>query len=320
MIYDIYGNAISSQNGEDVSILSGKKWIPFGDSITLTCGYRGVVCANYGLTEISGGYAGSRCASYASGSGNCVLEHLDSIAEGSPDIVTIALGTNDYGNGAPIGEVTDDPAAQNADSYTFLGCMKRLIVWLHETYGDVTIVLFTPFRRNTSGANKNGDTLADFADAVKALGQYYSILVCDLYAESGLSIGTLTDKDAESWQYTWDGLHLLPSAMPIVVPKIKEVMERAISTAHVSCASLSRSNGGSYTLASADAQRIYVVMGPGYTTDRVEWASSNENVVKVKAEPNYIYANLTAVSNGMATVTAKCGNVMATFDVTVSLT
>jgi hypothetical protein len=215
--------------------------------------------------------------------------------------------------------VNDDPTAQTADSYTFLGCMKKLIVWLRDTYGGVPVVLFTPFQRNGGGRNGNGNSLADFADAVKALGRYYSIPVCDLYAESGLSIGTLTDKDAATYQYTSDGLHLLPSAVPLVAPKMAEVMGRAVSAVYAPCVAMRPSNSGAYTLTNTNAQRIYVLRTPDYATDRVEWTSSNESIVKVEPHSNFISANITAVSDGTATVTAKCGGVTTSFDITVSL-
>ena len=314
MIYDINGTRLNSDND---NLLSGKTWLPIGDSITTQASYRPVLSSFYKMTEISGAYGNGMQVGYSSGEKYSILSRIDNIASGTPDIITIALGTNDYGNNCPIGEITDDVSTQTAESYTFIGCYKKLIETLYEKYGNVPMLLITPFPRNgKDNANSANATLQDYANAIKTVGNHYSIPVCDMLIESGVPIGTLSEINKK--YYTEDGLHLTKRAGRIVTPKIAFMMSGAINVADVKCTALGQS-GTSYTLTSTGNTRIYVTLTPTGTTEEVVWTSDNENVVTVTGEVNPIYANLVAISNGTATVTATCGDVSVSFAVNVSL-
>ena len=314
MIYDINGTRLNSDND---NLLSGKTWLPIGDSITTQASYRPVLSSFYKMTEISGAYGNGMQVGYSSGEAYSILSRIDNIASGTPDIITIALGTNDYGNNCPIGGITDDVSTQTAESYTFIGCYKKLIETLYEKYGNVPMLLITPFPRNgKDNANSANATLQDYANAIKTVGNYYSIPVCDMLIESGVPIGTLSEINGK--YYTEDGLHLTKRAGRIVTPKIAFMMSGAINVADVKCTALGQS-GTSYTLTSTGNTRIYVTLTPTGTTEEVVWTSDNENVVTVTGEVNPIYANLVAIANGTATVTATCGDVSVSFAVNVSL-
>ena len=314
MIYDINGTRLNSDND---NLLIGKTWLPVGDSITTQASYRPVLSSFYKMTEISGAYGNGMQVGYSSGEKYSILSRIDNIASGTPDIITIALGTNDYGNNCPIGEITDDVSTQTAESYTFIGCYKKLIETLYEKYGNVPMLLITPFPRNgKDNANSANATLQDYANAIKTVGNHYSIPVCDMLIESGVPIGTLSEINKK--YYTEDGLHLTKRAGRIVTPKIAFMMSCAINAADVKCTALGQS-GTSYTLTSTGNTRIYVTLTPTGTTEEVVWTSDNENVVTVTGEVNPIYANLVAIANGTATVTATCGDVSVSFAVNVSL-
>lgn len=318
MIYDIYGNEIGNTNqSSNTDVLTGKKWLPIGDSITTQASYRSVISSYYKLSEITGAFENGLQAGYSSGETHSVLSKIDNIASGTPDIITIALGTNDYGNNCPIGVITDDADLQTTENYTFIGCYKKLIETLYEKYGNIPMVLITPFPRNGKDSKNSANaTLTDYANAIKAIGNHYSIPVCDMLNESGVPIGTLaelTDK-----YYTEDGLHLTKRTGRVVAPKIATMMNEAMNTIDVKCISLGQS-AKSYTLTSTNKTRIYVTLNPTGTTEEVAWKSSDETVVKVESEVNPIYANLTAVANGSATITATCGSVVKEFEITVSM-
>lgn len=305
---------ISNTESSEANNLKGKKWKPIGDSITTQASYRCVLSDYYGLVEKDGMYANGLQVGYSSGTSHSVLSFT--LADEIPDIITIALGTNDFGNNCPIGTIQDDPNVQTESSYTFMGCYKKLIEWLYGKYGRVPMILITPFpRKQGLVANSTGKTLLDYSDAIRQIGSYYSIKVVNMQEESGLSIGTLSDDT--TYFYTVDGLHLTKRAGRVVSPKIADAMMLAIKTSDVKCIELGRSSA-SYTLANSGTQRIYVSLNPTGTTEEVVWASNNPGVVTVEAETNNIYANLTAVASGNTTVVATCGDATATFNITVN--
>ena len=320
-------------NGEEVNIplenevhidlydiLKGKKWLLFGDSITQGGGYHNAIVTKYGMTVINGGFKGGMNASYISGEDNCVLEHLINIDTSiKPDIITIALGTNDY-SGAEIGTLEDDINQQTVENFTFIGCYKKLINWIYETYGKTPIVLMTPLPRNVHVKNKVEKYLSDYAQAIRDIGKYYSYPVCDCFSECGIPIGTLTDYSKDTYYFTNDGLHPIIGSGKFLAPLVRDSIAKAMETITIPCSSSGQS-GTSYTLTNTNAQRIYVSLQPAGCTDRVVWTSDNENVVKVIGEVNYIYANLYAISNGSANIKATIGDgtVVKNFSVNVSM-
>lgn len=306
-------------------ILKNKKWLLFGDSITAGGSYWQPITAIYNMQSISGGYAGGRQAGYANGAENCVLEHLTDIDTSIiPDIITIALGTNDYSGvlgGAPIGTLSDDPDTQTSEHYTFIGCYKKLIKWCWNTYGKTPIVLLTPFPRNGGNtANAVGKTLGDYAQAIRDIAQYYSYPVCDYFAKCTLPIGTLSDYDSGSYQYTIDGLHLNIGTGKYVSPVLMDVLANVLETVILHCDSATQIPD-SFTLTDTTSKRAFVHLYPEGTTDRVVWASSDDSVVSVEGLVSYQWADVTAVSNGTANITATIGDgsIVKTFPVTVAL-
>lgn len=317
-LFDIYGNEITTgQTGGTANLLKGATWLPIGDSITTQATYRAILSDYHGMTGIGGGFKDGLQAGYASGENNCVLSLVNNIGAGTPDIVTIALGTNDYGNGCPIGTIDDDEDNQTVESFSFIGCYKKLIKTMYEKYNGVPIVLLTPFPRvNKDNKNKNGHTLLDYADAIKEIGEYYSLHVVDLYGASGVPVGTLTDYANGTYKYTTDGLHINKDYGKIAAPIIAKTMVLALERYKVACASMLKS-GDAYTLTDKNGKSIYIIPMPGGTTDEIVWTSQNAGVVGVVGNGNY--ATITAVANGETTVRAKCGNIVAVFNITVSL-
>ena len=182
--YDGFGNKFNNLDNTNFSNnnLEGKKWLSIGDSITTMTGtYRDMLKNVYGLTEVSAGkgYNNGWQVGYSQGKNYCILEKINSLNADIPDIITIALGTNDYGNNCPIGELND--GLYNPDNYSFIGCYQNLIQKLYEKFPKVPILLMTPFpRANGNSVNTTNLILADYADAIKKVGKYYSIEVCDL--------------------------------------------------------------------------------------------------------------------------------------------
>ena len=220
---------IMSVASAGVNNLQGKTWLVIGDSITNfpNGSYRQLIAETYGATVLSAYADGRRVSFGADKQPNYCTPYLFSqgnMPSQKPDIITILLGTNDYGNDSPIGNISDDENSQSVDSYSFIGCYKWMLKQLHDKYGHVPIILITPFHRK-NGNTENGatHTLVDYAHAIKEIGEYYSYPVCDMYSESGLPVDMFDG-------YTNDGLHLTADSHTIVAPKIYKIMNEQLST------------------------------------------------------------------------------------------
>ena len=311
MIYDIYGNQI----GQVSSGLRGK-WLAIGDSITVGGNYVPQVAELTGLTVISGGHAaGGRQVGYGAGAANSVLTYLDDISD-TPDIITIALGTNDFGK-CPIGSIDDDPDAQTEESFTFIGCYKAMIEKLYAKFGLVPTLLMTPFQRN-GGANANsaGLTLGDYAEAIKEVGRYYSYPVFDNYTEGGLPVGTLTDTGGNYLYTKDDGLHINAQGSAVIVPKLIHAMELCAQRVVLPCTALSVS-GGTWTVAENGSLTVHAAWEPGGCTDVLTWQSTDETIATARGW-GHAWCDITGVSAGECEIVATMGARTARKTVTVT--
>lgn len=322
MMYDINGNLIVVNNGEN-PILNGKTWFPIGDSVTNGGSYRDPIKTQYEMVLNSGGYGDGYQCGYGSGATFSILEKINNFPSNAPDIITIALGTNDFGNSCPLGTIDDNPDLQTPDNYTFYGCYKKLLKSLYEKYGRVPTLLITPFQRNGGSVkNSDGHTLKDYADAIIDIGGYYSIKVCDMYRESGISIGTLSEVDDKI--YTSDGLHLNNIAGGIVSPKIADYMKYVFNEWVFECLSLSEYTGGNFvgnpvTIAVGSSVKVYATRYPSWTTYPMEWETSNPEIASVSDNlGNIAGRTINGVSKGSCTVTVTCGSQKFVYAVTVS--
>jgi lysophospholipase L1-like esterase len=119
------------------------------------------------------------------------------------DLVLIGAGTNDLKNGIPIGTIgsVDD----TNDVSTFYGAYKEILKTIMYNYPTVSIVLLTPLHRNaqtfsSETVNASGHKLIDYVDAIHKLGQMFSVPVCDLHRNAGISKMNISN-------YLYDKLH-----------------------------------------------------------------------------------------------------------------
>jgi lysophospholipase L1-like esterase len=173
----------------------GKKWNAIGDSITApTDTYHKIISQNSGISAVNFGINGSRAA---------VLNKenaLDDIAlvtrmatfNNNADLCTIYIGTNDWGDGIPLGVID---STSNSDFY---GAMNNVITNILTNKPTIRLALITPMRRWLNGngveitndlttTNKNGNYLREFVNAVVDLGEKYSLPVLNLYDNSGVN-------------------------------------------------------------------------------------------------------------------------------------
>lgn len=194
----------------------GKRFATFGDSITwqdgkeynqgsnvgeTARGYQTIIKEKCGFASYDNyGVSGAPMASgSANGDGTVDTIRKTDFTGKNYDLVIVAVGTNDFKLGIPIGEIGSE------DTKTFHGAYLASIKTVLNANAKARIVLFTPLHRDNDGydddfVNKAGHKLIDYVNAVREIGERNSIPVCDMYANSGINALNL-------YTYTMDGLH-----------------------------------------------------------------------------------------------------------------
>jgi lysophospholipase L1-like esterase len=182
-------------------------WLALGDSITylnehadeagnrITKGYMTRVTeALPDIRYINKGFNGWTAVGIA--------EQIDKLGLSSADLYTVFLGTNDWWAGKPIGTLAD--FEQHTGPGTINGAFRIILDKFRSLNAQSKIVLITPmqrsdfvyinaYRNNAYGSykEKNGQTLEQVADAIRAIGKHEHLKVVDLYHEKALSIAKL---------------------------------------------------------------------------------------------------------------------------------
>ena len=117
------------------------------------------------------------------------------------DVVTVAMGTNDYGLAGtysiPFGTIGDTTTA------TFCGSVRASYDKLLEYYPKAEVIIILPLPRRNMSANAQGKTLYDYADVIKQISGEYGFPVVDLLREGNV----LHKSTAFMNEYSMDGLH-----------------------------------------------------------------------------------------------------------------
>lgn len=182
-------------------------WVAIGDSITylndhqeetgnrVEKGYlTRVVEGLPGLAYVNKGYNGWTAQGFAG--------KIESLGLVKADIYSVFLGTNDWWGGRPVGTMAD--YTNNTGNGTYYGAYRIILDKIRSLQPQAPILLITPMQRtdfvyianmknNAYGSyqEKNGQSLADFADAVNAIGKYEKLPVVDLYYKSGMTLKKL---------------------------------------------------------------------------------------------------------------------------------
>ena len=133
------------------------------------------------------------------------------------DLIFVFGGTNDFANyNRVLGDqftVSSGTRTLNTNTATFYGGLNQLCLNLITTFPSATYVLLTPIhRKNFSGqktdlqANGQGLYLDAYVDAIKKVGDWFSIPVIDLYNHSSLYPQDQTQK-LTYFASDNDGLH-----------------------------------------------------------------------------------------------------------------
>lgn len=197
---------------------AGKKVAYLGDSVTDPRNngskekYWGFLQEWLGITPYVYAVSGRQWDDVPRQTGKLHQEHGDDV-----DAILIFMGTNDYNNAVPIGHWYDEEMATvdyghryskrpesrmrrvpSMDSKTFKGRINIALDSLKRTYPDKQIVLLTPIHRSgfyhsdtnwqipEDYANRCGEYLDAYVDAVKEAGRIWAVPVIDLSQLSGL--------------------------------------------------------------------------------------------------------------------------------------
>lgn len=188
-----------------VAAFPGKNitWIAIGDSITylndhpdetgnrVNKGYLTRVAEKLpGVRYVNQGHNG-----WTSGG---IAAEIENLGLSKADIYTVFLGTNDWWSGRRIGAIED--YTLNRGNNSVYGSFRIIINKLRSLNPSAKIILITPMKRGDfvqvgnprnlawgSYRDKNGQSLADFAEAIKEIGKLEQIPVIDLYNKSGMT-------------------------------------------------------------------------------------------------------------------------------------
>lgn len=179
-------------------------WLALGDSITylndhpdetgnrVTKGYLTQVTDQLKhIQYINKGYNGWTAVGIA--------KEIEKLGLQKADVYSVFLGTNDWWAGMPIGTYQD--YQDNTGNGTFYGAYRTIINKLRGLSPQAQIILITPMQRgdfvylqdmnnNAWGSykEKNGQSLEQFANAVKTIADHEKFKVVDLYHTNSLSV------------------------------------------------------------------------------------------------------------------------------------
>lgn len=195
---------------------AGKKMTCVGDSITAGSGttktYWSIIDDTLQPLSMTGMGVGGSCVSATSDYGTSnspLIKRYTSIPDS--DLITIYMGTNDYGHETPMGTIED------TEDVSFYGALNVIIPGIQQTHPDAQLVWITPTHRYGFGTSKllgskftydylpngRGYSLGDYVNAIKDVCEKYSVPVIDLFALSGMDPSLSEVRST----YMPDGLH-----------------------------------------------------------------------------------------------------------------
>ncbi len=218
-----------------VDFWRGKNAIYFGDSIMAQDGKVYSYPADFNRDQLGGVCRGwptllndrlglVNAGNYAIG-GHNVRNQRDVILEtdiSEADLIVIAVGVNDFSSGTPIGRLPESTVRSHDE--TFMGRYCAALDSIFQRKPLVRVLLMTPLHRNTLHRTGNvpintidsriaGQTLGDFAEAIRQIGAFYACPVADLYAEAGLNRFNLP-------LMTYEGVHPTDAGYEFTLPPI----------------------------------------------------------------------------------------------------
>ena len=193
----------------------GKNWLAIGDGITSANQYQNIVAKACKIKKVTTDAAPNQRL-------GIMADRLTKESLAGIELVTIFGGTDDYGTNKLIGAKED---VKTVDK--FYGNIRKVIDKIQSLNPNVKIVFITPLKRGKFGnqpvypaANKAGNKLEQYVQAIKYVCGQNSIQVIDLFNNSGINETNLT-------QYTTNNLNLNTAGYEKISKVIAEELENS---------------------------------------------------------------------------------------------
>ncbi len=137
----------------------------------------------------------------------------------TPDIILIYIGINDWAASVPLG-LYDGTGELPETLTTFSEMYANIIKQAREAYPDVEIyccTLLPEKSRGTDGVNGAGVSIKQYNDVIATIAVNMGATVIDLYEESGITFGNLSE-------YTLDMLHPNVDGMKLISDTVLDVI------------------------------------------------------------------------------------------------
>lgn len=251
------------------------KWVAIGDSITylnehpdeagnrITKGYMTLITEK--LPQIK--YTNKGYNGWTSGD---IANKIETLGLKKADVYSVFLSTNDWWRGRPVGALED--YKNDTGNSTLFGSYRIIINKLRKLNKKAQIILITPMQRgdfvylgdmknNAYGSykDKNGQSLAQFAEAIVAISKHERFALVDLYNTSGMTLQNMVkykrlrdpgtglyknytypdfidvpfNPETDEYPYpmdavdmTYDGLHPSDKGYEIIAAKIIDVIRK----------------------------------------------------------------------------------------------
>jgi lysophospholipase L1-like esterase len=223
-------------------IITTKKWVAIGDSITWLDGHKQGVAERpeHGYQHyLQQRIQFSECFNNGE-SGATMLDYNYDHITTQGDIYTIMLGINDWSDTklTPVGTLTDyknyvttTGSGEYATVTNFAEALARLIIKIKRVSTNAFVILITPKRSNSYTsqtahfpassmvANAGGIYLHQYADIIKEVADYEGYPCVDLYHNGGF-----TDQNMPALCY--DNLHPNDIGMELIASDLYPAMEK----------------------------------------------------------------------------------------------
>lgn len=189
---------------------------------TVTTGYGMAVGDSTGVDGFIGQYLGG----YPTGSPTTFQKPYNSGTDASEayNIFTIALGTNDWIDNAPLGSYAD-----TTSTISFYGCYKKLIARIRELYPKAAIILITPWQQYYNNihyyeANTAGYSIKDYNLAIHEI----AMMTRNCWVLDMLNNAYINEKtNSEDGVYI-DNVHLGRKAHILVAHELEKILMEVI--------------------------------------------------------------------------------------------